>query len=128
MSENFAPTSLTSPTSPSFYLAIKASGLLAQARDFGQIVAFTVALNGLEPMKPLVSKLQKRNQDIFKGYHMTDDVINRLKEMRGEVDDKFNDWQQQAVGIASSVGVDPQKPRTAMCWSVNRHNVESRST
>ena len=78
---------------------IKASGLLAQARDFGHIVAFTVALNGLEPIKPLVSKLQKRNQDIFKGYHMIDNVIDRLKGMRGEVDDEFNDWYQQTVGI-----------------------------
>ena len=80
---------------------IKASGLLAQARDVGHIVAFTVALDSLEPIKPLVSKLQKRNQGIFKGYHMIDNVIDRLKEMRGEADSEFNDWYQQAVGIAS---------------------------
>ncbi len=107
---------------------IKAAGLLAQARDFGHIMAFTVALNGLEPIKPLVSKLQRRNLDIFKGYHMIDNVIDRLKEMRAEVDDEFSDWYQQAVGIASSVGVHPKKPRTAVCWSVNRDNVEGRST
>ena len=41
---------------------------------------------------------------------MIDNVIDRLKEMRSEVDDEFNDWYQQAVGIASSVGVD------LFCW------------
>ncbi len=70
---------------------IKAAGLLAQARDFGHIMAFTVALNGLEPIKPLVWKLQRRNQDIFKRYHMIENVIDCLKEMRAEVNDKFSD-------------------------------------
>ena len=87
-----------------------------------------VPLDGLEPIKLLVSKLQKRNNDIFKGYHIIYNMIDRLKEMRGEVDNEFNDSYQQAVGIASSVGVDPKKPRTGICWSVNRDNVESRPT
>ncbi len=78
-------------------------------------MVFTVALNGLEPIKPLVLKLQRRNKDIFKGYHMIDNVIHRIKEMRAEVDDEFSDWYQQVVGIASSNGVHPKKPRTAVC-------------
>ena len=101
---------------------VKAQGLFTASRKFGHIAAFSVALNALEPIKPLVTKLQKRNQDIFQGYHMIDDVIYRLKEMREDIDSEFHDWYEQAQKIADSVGVEPSTPRISKCRSRYRDN------
>ena len=38
----------------------KAQGLSAACGRFGRLVAFAVLHNGLEPLKPLVTKLQQR--------------------------------------------------------------------
>ena len=102
---------------------VKAQGLFTASRKFGRhFAAFLVALNALEPIKPLVTKLQKRNQDIFQGYHMIDDVIYRLKEMREDIDSEFHDWYEQAQKIADSVGVEPSTPRISKCRSRYRDN------
>ena len=37
-------------------------------------------------MKPLFTKLQKRNQDIYQAYQMTDQVINDLRETKDNMD------------------------------------------
>ena len=39
----------------------KGQGLFSSCRRFDHFVAFVVLFNGLEPLKPLVTKLQKRN-------------------------------------------------------------------
>ena len=44
---------------------IKAQGLFAATKSFEHILAFSLVFNGLEPLKPLVTKLQKRNLDIY---------------------------------------------------------------
>ena len=46
----------------------KAQGLFATCWRFGRLVAFAVLYNGLESLKPLVTKLHKRNQDIYEAY------------------------------------------------------------
>ena len=50
----------------------KAQGLCTACRRFDCLVAFTVLFNGLEPLNPLETKLQNRNQDIYQAYHMID--------------------------------------------------------
>ena len=50
----------------------KAQSLCAACRRFDCLVALAVLFNGLEPLKPLVTKLQKRKQDIYQAYHMID--------------------------------------------------------
>ena len=42
----------------------KAQGLFSTCRRFDRLVAFAVLYNGLEPLKPLVTKVQKPSQDI----------------------------------------------------------------
>ena len=68
----------------------KAQGLYAACSLFEHIIAFFVLFNGLEPLKPLVVKLQKHNQDIFKGYYMTDTIVSDLIECRRNVDKGFS--------------------------------------
>ena len=41
-----------------------AQGLYAVCHKFDRLIAFSILFNGLQPLKPLVTKLHKRNQDI----------------------------------------------------------------
>ena len=60
----------------------KAQGLFAACR----LVAFAVLYNGLEPLKLLVTKLQKHNQGIYQAYQIIDQVINDLRETKYNMD------------------------------------------
>ena len=103
----------------------KAQGLFSSCRRFDRLVAFDVLFNGLEPLKPLVAKLQKRNLDIYHAYYMINKVIRDLKDIKRDIENEFKGWFKFATDMASSVGVDPEKPRTAKCWSHFKDNVLS---
>ena len=60
----------------------KAQGLFAVCRTFDHIIAFYVLLHGSEPTKPLVTKLQKRNRDIYQAYCMIDKVLGDLRDIQ----------------------------------------------
>ena len=76
--------------------------------------------HGLEPTKALVTKLQKRNQDIYQTHCMIDKVLSDLRDIHYS----FNKmWFTFAVDTAKSVGVEPSLPRTARCWSRYDNNV-----
>ena len=57
----------------------------AQAGRFGRLVALAVLHNGLESLKPLATKLQQRNQDIYEAYQLIDQVINDLRETKDNI-------------------------------------------
>ena len=95
---------------------IKAQGLFAATKSFEHILAFSLVFNGLEPLKPLVTKLQKRNLDIYKAYQMTDNVIFELKGFRDNVDIEFKNWFNFAVKLGE-VNTVPSVPRLAKRWS-----------
>ena len=57
---------------------------------FGELVMFSILFNGLEPLKPLATKIQKLNSDIYQVYRMIDQVIEDLKHLRRNIDHKFN--------------------------------------
>ena len=103
----------------------KAQGLYSLCSSFAHIVSFISTMNKMEPLRPLVKKLQGRNQDIFQAYHMIDSVIEDLSMKRANIEREFADWYEQAVKMTQSVGVQPNKPRTTRCWSRFRDNVES---
>ena len=65
----------------------KAQGPFAVCRRSDRLVAFAVLRNGLATMKPLFTKLQKRNQDICQAYQMIDQVINDLREKKDNMDE-----------------------------------------
>ena len=67
----------------------KPQGLVAATKSFEHILAFSLVFNVLEPLKPLLSKLQKCNQDIYKAYKMIENIISELKDFRNNVDIKF---------------------------------------
>lgn len=104
---------------------VKSQGLHTSLLRFENMIAFSVLFNGLEPLKPLVEKLQKRNQDIFDAYHMIDSVLADLEATKKDIEDHFHVWYELAVEMARAVGVDPSTPRLAKAWSRFRDNVPS---
>ena len=56
---------------------------------------------------------------------MTDQVISDLKDTKRDTENEFKGWFKFAIDMAASVGVNPEKPRTAKCWSRFRDNVPS---
>ena len=63
----------------------------------------------LEPTKPLVTKFQKRNQDIYQAYCMIDKVLSNLRGIQSNIDTEFKVWFTFAADMAKSVGVEPSK-------------------
>ena len=90
----------------------KAQGLFSSCRRFDRLVVFAILFNGLGPLKPLVTKLQKRNQDIYQAPHMTDQAISDLKDTKRDTENKFKEWFKFSTGMAASVDVEPEKSRT----------------
>ena len=90
-------------------------GLFTATRSFEHILSFSVVFNAVEPIKPLVTKLQKRNQDIYTAYQMTVGVLRELKNYRDDIDNEFQHWYDFAVRICKDVGIGSGLPHLAKC-------------
>ena len=66
--------------------------------------------NGLEPLKPLATKSQKRNQDIYQAYQMIDEVVNDIRETKDNMDEEFHHCYEMACEMTKSVGIMPSEP------------------
>ena len=77
---------------------IKAHGMFAATKSFEYILAFSLVFIELEPLKPLVTKLQKVSQENSKAYQMVDNVISELKGFRDDVDIGFEPWFTVKLG------------------------------
>ena len=97
----------------------KAQGLLAVCRKFDHIIAFSVLHHGLQPTKPLATKLQKRNQVIYQAYFMINKILSDLRDIQSNIDTEFKVRFTFAVDMAKSFGIEPSLRRTARCWSRN---------
>ena len=67
----------------------KTQGLFSPCRRFDRLLAFAVLFNRLEPVKPPLIKLQKRNRDIYHAYHMTGHVISDLNDAKRDIENEF---------------------------------------
>lgn len=65
----------------------KSQGLFVVTCLFEHILAFSAAFYCLEPLNPLVTKLQKQNQDIYLAYSINDLVMPDLKCYRENMDE-----------------------------------------
>ena len=106
----------------------KVQDLFAVSRKFDHIFAFSVLFYGLEPTKPIITKLRKRNQDIYQVYCMIDKILSDLRDIQSNIIIEFKVWFTFTVDMAKSVGVEPTLSRTARCWSRYRNNVPGEDT
>ena len=84
---------------------MKAQGLLHSLKSGQQIISFLVAKNSLELVKPLATKLQKKDQDILQAYNTIDTTVDNVKELRKNINSEFHEWYADAERISMILGV-----------------------
>ena len=77
---------------------------------------------GLEPTKPLITKLHKRNEDVYQAYYMIDKGID-LRDIQSNIDTEFKVQFTFAVDMAKSVDVETSLPSTARCCRRYSNNI-----
>ncbi|XP_014666198.1 PREDICTED: A disintegrin and metalloproteinase with thrombospondin motifs 3-like [Priapulus caudatus] len=86
--------------------------------------------NALENVRPMASKLQKRDLDIYQAYRMigqSRQTKDRISNMRQEVEEEFSIWFKDATRLATLLGISilsPRAPRSAH----QRHRANAPST
>ncbi|XP_071499270.1 52 kDa repressor of the inhibitor of the protein kinase-like [Diadema antillarum] len=101
---------------------VKAEGLRCSLTSGTHISALVILKNGLQPVKALSVKLQKRDSDIFKAYGHIDFVTKEIQSMRVNIDEVWDEWFMESCAIAEDVGSSIETPRTTKVQR-NRANV-----
>ena len=79
--------------------------------------------HGLEPTKRLITKLHKRNEDVYQAYYMIDKALSDLRDIQSNIDTEFKVQFTFAVDMAKSVGVETSLPSTARCCRRYGNNI-----
>jgi len=103
---------------------IKAEGLRCSLANGTNIAALVILKNGLQSVKSLSVKLQRRDSDISEAYSYIDFAINEVVEKRNNIDSIWLDWFEEASLIAEDVGGTMDMPRTTKLQK-NRSNVQA---
>lgn len=92
---------------------IKAQGLLHALSNSSTLVAFIVAKNVLDIIKPVTVKLQKADKDVYEAYNLIDAVKVELQHLRNEIDNRFDGTIFADVSaLAEKLGATITIPRT----------------
>lgn len=86
----------------------KATGLLYSMKNGPFVVAFVTTRKGLEYIKPLTLKLQKKSSNISKAHEDVVDVIAGLQE---SADFTFSQWFTEALAMAETADFQIEIPR-----------------
>ena len=108
----------------------RAQAIYTSLTRFEELIAFSVLFNGLEPLKPLVMKLQKRNSDIYEAYQMIDKLITDIKYLRENINHEFDQGYELTRKMVVAVGSQESKPRTTVfpLTETISHQMISRTT
>ena len=105
--------------------SIKAEGLRhslqAGCNIYCNTVSLIVLLNGLDPLKGLSAKLQKRDADVVSAYAFIDTAIDNVTEVRSTFDSVWAQWFENAESIAANIGSFIDQPRKSR-YQRNRAN------
>ena len=89
----------------------KAQGLLANLKTFRFIFTFLITKNSLGTLKPIATKLQKKDQDVFRAYSMIDDTIKAVARVRSNIEEECHEWFEDASIPADKIGATVSVPR-----------------
>ena len=107
----------------------KAQWLLTILTSSSAIIAFITTKNVLENVRPIVSKLQKRDLDIYQAYSMIDQTRERMITTRQEIEEEYSVWYKDATRLATFLGTSisvPGTPRSSR--QMQRANAPSTSS
>ena len=101
---------------------VKAEGLRCSLTSGMHITALVILKDGLQPVKGLSIKLQKRDSDIYETYDHINFVVKEVQSMHVNIDELWDEWFSEASSMAEDVGVSIDIPRTIKVQR-NRANV-----
>ena len=98
----------------------KAQGLLTILTSSCAIISFITTKNVLENVRHMVSKLQKRDLDIYQAYIMIDQTRERMITTRQEIEEEYSVWYKEeysvwykdATRLATFLGISISAPGT----------------
>ena len=90
----------------------KAQGLLTSLPSSHTIIAFIITKNVLENVRPMTSKLQKRDLDIYQAYSMIDQTRERMITMRQDIEEEYSVWYKDATCLVILLGTSIMAPGT----------------
>lgn len=91
----------------------RAQGFVQSLRNGRNIIALVILVNGLDNVKGLSTKLQKRDADIVHAYGLIDTAIEEVRKQRADFDSVWNSWFMEAQALAADVGGEITVPRRA---------------
>ena len=86
---------------------------MTSLRNGVNIIALVILVNGLDIVKGLSTKLQKRDADVVAAYNLIDTAIDEVRRMRADFDLVWRNWFTEAEMIAVDVGGEIAVPRRA---------------
>ena len=89
---------------------VTAQGLLASLMSFQFLITFICVRAILETVRPLSTKLQKRDLDVYEARNLVTDRVDRVKEMRVGVDEEFETWYTDGKRIADQLQIEEKGP------------------
>jgi hypothetical protein len=102
-----------------------ANGLLARLATADFLVGFSAARVVLGVIRPVTVKLQQREVDIVGAYSLVAGVIDRLEEMRTDLDEEFRHVFEDASTLGQYAGLDELRPPRVARRQVHRANAPS---
>eukprot|EP00057_Strongylocentrotus_purpuratus_P002048 XP_003723740.1 PREDICTED: 52 kDa repressor of the inhibitor of the protein kinase-like [Strongylocentrotus purpuratus] len=91
----------------------RAQGFMTSLRNGRNIIALVILVNGLDTVKGLSTKLQKRDADVVAAYNLIDTAIDEVRRQRADFDSVWRNWCTEAETIAADVGGEITVPRRA---------------
>ncbi len=104
-----------------------AGGLFHAAVSFPFIFCLVVVSRMLEITRPPTKQLQSSKMDVVVSEKNITLLFTALTRLRSEIDVKHNEWYEEAVQLAESVGSSAERPRTVR-HQINRANAPAEST
>ena len=88
-------------------------GFMTSLRNGRNIVAPVILVNGLDTVKGLSTKLQKRDADVVIAYNLIDTAIEEVGRQRVDFRSVWSSWFTEAETNAADVGGEIAIPRRA---------------
>ena len=104
-----------------------ANGLRHTFARFEHIVAFLIAKELLEPIRPIAECLQGRLQEVYFGFKKVDEVKTAYKMMRENVVTQHDKIYSKALKLADDIGSKEDMPRIIRGRQTMRPNPDVRS-
>ena len=70
-----------------------------------------ITKNSLGTIKPIATKLQKKDQDVFQAYSMIYDTIKAVARVRSNREEECHEWFEDVSRLADKIGAAVSVPR-----------------